>query len=182
MAKLIARLFNAPCEHHAMVIRRFARMMAATGCLLLPCASPAAAEPNLISRLTLDQMAQILKDSDHEAEIVALPGNKASVIKFALKQIKDGATAHPFLCRPAEGCLAFAFKVRFPKYDKIDAAAIDEWNHRLAIGKAMLNADGSSEFSYGFSVADGVTPDHVKGAILLFENELRQFLGFIAQR
>ena len=165
-----------------MSIRHFARLLAATGCLALPLAGPAVAEPGLISRMTLDQMVEALKDSDHDAEIVALPGNKASAIKFALKQIKDGAVAYPFLCRPAEGCLAFAFKVEFPKYDKIDAAAIDEWNHRLAIAKAALNADGSSEFSYGFNVVNGVTPDHVKGTILLFENELRQFLGFIAQR
>lgn len=162
-----------------MPTRRFVSTIAAFGCALL-LSAPAAAQ-NLLSRMTLDQLVSILRDSDHDAEIVSLP-NKTSVIKFALTQLKDGATAYPTYCRPAEGCLAFAFRVRFPKYDRIDTAAVNEWNQNFAIAKVALRADGSSELSYGFMVANGVTQDHVKSVIQLFEIELRQFLGFIAQR
>ena len=76
----------------------------------------------------------------------------------------------------------FEFRANFPKYDKVTIEGVNEWNGTSVIAKTWMNLDGSSSFSYGFSVEKGVSPDHVRAVIVEFERQLRRFLGFIAQR
>lgn len=154
---------------------RCARAIVASVLILLSAQSLAAAE--IVTGVTRDQVASILKENNYRAEIVAgQPGQPAAFIRTGI----GGHTVVVwFFNCAAESCSAIQFWSGYQKSPKFSEALVEKWNSEFRYAKIHLTKEGDLHVEYDVFLKGGVSSDYVKYAALLYENLLSRLDDYI---
>ena len=131
-------------------------------------APPAAAE--MVTGVTREQVASILKDNNYRAEIVA--GQSSPPNAF----VRTGIAGHNVMVRffncAADTCSAIQFWAGIQKSPKFSIAFVEQWNSDFRFGKVHLTREGDLHVEYDVYLKGGVSSEYLKHAILLYESLL----------
>jgi hypothetical protein len=154
---------------------RCARAIVASVLILLSAQLLAAAE--IVTGVTRDQVASILKENNYRAEIVAgQPGSTGAIVR-------TGIAGHTvvvwFFNCAAESCSAIQFWSGYQKSPKFSEALVERWNSEFRYAKIHLTKEGDLHVEYDVFLKGGVSSDYVKYAALLYENLLSRLDEYI---
>lgn len=137
---------------------------------LVLCFAQALRADEIITNVTRDQVATILKDNGYRAEIVKDTSSSSGAF------IRTGMTGHTvvvvFFNCAAEKCSAIQFWTGFTKSPKFTPALIAKWNTEMRYAKTHLTNDGGLHVEYDVYLGGGVSSEYVKSAIALYGNLL----------
>jgi Putative bacterial sensory transduction regulator len=154
---------------------RFTRAIIVSALILFSARSLPAAE--IITGVTRDQVASVLKDNSYRAEIVAGPSSSTGAF------VRAGIGGHTvvvwFFNCAAETCPSIQFWTGFQKSPKFSAALVERWNTEFRYAKIHLTKEGDLHVEYDVFLKGGVSSEYVKYAALLYENLLSRLDEYI---
>jgi len=149
-------------------------IVAATLAYSLP--QPASAA-DIVTGVTRDQVATILRDAGYRAEVVA---DQASSTGPYIRTGIGGHTALVgFFNCTGETCAAIQFWSGFKKSPKFTPALVERWNNNIRYAKLHLTNDGALHVEYDIYLKGGVSSDYIKSAALLYESLLARLDEFV---
>lgn len=153
------------------------RLIIIVGSALLLLSTRTLYAEEIITSVTRDQVATILKDNGYRAEIVPQPSGSSGAI------VRTGMSGHTvvvafFNCN-AEKCAAIQFWTGLRKSTKFTPALVQKWNTEIRYAKTHLTEDGSLHMEYDIYLAGGVSPGYVKSAAALYGNLLARLDEYI---
>ncbi len=131
----------------------------------------------IITNVTHDQVATILKDNGYRAEIIMDPSSPSGAY------IRTGMTGHTvavaFFNCAAEKCSAIQFWTGFKKSPKFTPGLIEKWNKEMRYAKTHLTNDGGLHVEYDVYLRGGVSSEYIKSAVALYGNLLARLDEYI---
>lgn len=131
----------------------------------------------IITNVTHDQVATILKDNGYRAEIVKDTSSSSGAY------IRTGMTGHTvvviFFNCAAEKCSAIQFWTGFKKSPKFTSSLIEKWNTEMRYAKTHLTNDGGLHVQYDVYLGGGVSSEYIKSAVALYGNLLSRLDEYI---
>ena len=154
---------------------RFTRAIIVSASILFSAQSLSAAE--IVTGVTRDQVASILKDNNYRSEIVAgQPGSPGAFVRTGIAG--HNVIVWFFNCA-AETCSAIQFWTGFQKSPKLSAALVERWNSEIRYAKIYLTKEGDLHVEYDVFLKGGVSPEYVKYAAGLYESLLSRLDEYI---
>ena len=159
----------------AVVAMRFTGALIVSALILSSAQSLPAAE--IVTGVTRDQVASILKDNSYRAEIVAGPSSTTGAF------VRTGIGGHTvvvwFFNCVAETCSAIQFWTGFQKSPKFSATLVERWNSEFRYAKIHLTKDGDLHVEYDVFLKGGVSSEYIKYAALLYQSLLSRLDEYI---
>ena len=154
---------------------RFTRAIIVSALILFSAQALPAAE--IVTGVTRDQVAAILKDNNYRSEIVAgQPGSPGAFVRTGIAG--HNVIVWFFNCA-AETCSAIQFWTGFQKSPKFSAALVERWNSEIRYAKIHLTKEGDLHVEYDVFLKGGVSPEYIKYAALLYESLLSRLDEYI---
>ena len=130
-------------------------------------------QPELLTALTTDRIAAILKDAGYRAEIAA---------GTSTPRVRTGIGGYNVIidlygCEQ-QRCASMQFYAGFKKAPKFTLQWVNAWNQAKRYAKAYLNKDEELSFEFDVLVEGGVTPAFIKEQVALFERLLGELDKF----
>jgi hypothetical protein len=120
----------------------------------------------IITSITRDQVATILKNSGYRAEIVQDPANPNAA--FIRTGIGGRTVAVTFFNCENEKCASIQFWTGFRKSPRFSDSLVKKWNTEVRYAKTHLTADGGLHVEYDIYLAGGVSSDYITSALGLY--------------
>ncbi len=125
---------------------------------------------DIITSVTREQVAAVLKDNDYRAEIVPNPSSANG--SFIRTGIGGHSVVIMFFNCAAEKCAAIQFWTGFKKSSKFTPALMKRWNTEIRYAKTHLTDDGDLHMEYDVYLRGGVSTEYIKSAAALYGNLL----------
>lgn len=134
------------------------------GMIALAPAAAAQSAPDILTTITVDRIASMLKEAGYPVQIVA--GRNLRV------QTKMGEynVAIFLLDCDEKGCSSIQFYAPFAKSEKFSLKYVNQWNQETRYAKAYINAKDGVSLEYDVRLVGGVTYDSLKQELPLFEH------------
>src|SRR3569833_1529475 len=125
---------------------------------------------DIITGVTIDEVATTLKDSGYRAEVV--PDKSVSAGSY-IRTGMGGRTVLVMLfnCTGAK-CAAIQFWSSYAKSPKFSVAFVEKWNSDIRYAKAHLTTAGGLHVEYDIYLGGGVSAGYIKAATVLYGNLL----------
>ena len=138
---------------------------------------PALRAEEIITDVTRDKVAAVLRDNGYRAEIVA--GQSASPGAIVRTAMGGHTVVVWFFNCTGETCSAIQFWTGYKKSPKLSEALVERWNSEFRYAKTHLTSDGDLHVEYDVFLKGGVSSDYVKYAALLYDNLLSRLDEYI---
>mgnify|MGYP001810044624 CR=1 FL=1 len=131
----------------------------------------------IVTSVTRDQVATILRDSGYRAEIIPNPSSPNGA------HIRTGISGRNVLVAffncTADNCAAVQFWTGFGKSPKHTPTLVEKWNSEIRYAKAHLTSDGGMHLEFDIFLGGGVSSSYLKSAIALYGNLLSRLDEFV---
>ena len=128
-----------------------------------------------VRRVTVEELAQLLQESQYRAEIVR--NEKGSYIRTGLGGRR--VAIYMYDCDP-QGCRSIQYSAIYTKDRKFTIELSNDWNTKKRFVKTYIDQDGDLNLEWDVDLRGGVTQDYLRQSILTFETFVRQFDKFIS--
>lgn len=126
-----------------------------------------------IDRITAPQMAGLLRNLGHEAEVVT-ENNRTRV----RTQIGNRRVSVYFYACNQEGCQSVQYRALFQRNERFTLAFVNAWNYEKRFAKTYLDSDGDLVLEWDVDFDGGVTVNFISESVNTFQTMLRSFDNF----